>query len=394
MSSRLFKATILGLLFVGSGSVAFAGAVPSIQDIGLVNENGIPRSWPTAVSPNGEFVVGHSQTNFPASNEAFIWNAGILTGLGDIPGSSGSPNGDPSSFAFDVSGSGRHVVGSMNASFGTIATIWDFDEGLIHLGDLRPVLPGLTFDSEARGVTPDGALVVGRAASPNGNEAFFWNGSMSGLGDLPGGDFNSTANGISADGSVIVGTGHSASGQEAFIYENNTMTGLGDLAGGDFRSAATAVSSDGSTVVGWGNTQSGPYAEAFMWRNGVMTGLGDLPDGNQDSEALAVSGDGSVIVGKSSSNQGCGACDSAFIWDGINGMRLLEDMLTDDYGVDLDGWKLYWATAISDDGLTIAGVGANESLGTFTRGFVITLPEPSTLLIVAAGAFSLCRRRR
>jgi probable HAF family extracellular repeat protein len=281
----------------------------------------------------------------------------------------------------------------MNASFGTTATIWDFDQGLIELGDLRPVVPGVMIDSVARGVTPDGMTVVGRAASANGNEAFLWNGTMTGLGDLPGGDFNSTANGISADGSVIVGTGHSASGQEAFIYANNTMTGLGDLSGGDFRSAATAVSSDGSTVVGWGNSQSGVHSEAFIWQNGVMTGLGDLPGGNLDSEALAVSGDGSIVVGKSNSNQGCGSCDSAFVWDSINGMRLLEDMLTDDYGIDLDGWVIDAATAISDDGLTIAGYGANPNLGTFTRGFVVTLPEPGTLFLVSVGILGLAKRR-
>jgi probable HAF family extracellular repeat protein len=392
MVNRLLVITTWSLILIGCAPTAEAGAVPNIQDIGLLNdnENTIPEGWPNAVSPDGEYVVGASTTIFPTSSEAFVWNGGILTGLGDYPGSSGSPNGDPSSVAYDVSAGGTVVVGTANATVGTVAVIWQDGGPVTSIGDL----PGGNDFSEARAVTHDGTAVVGRGSSVNGGEAFLWNGSMSGLGDLPGGDFNSTANGISADGSVIVGTGHSAAGQEAFIYANNTMTCLGDLSGGDFRSAATAVSSDGSTVVGWGNSQSGNFTEAFIWQNNVMVGLGDLPGGFQDSAALAVSGDGSIVVGGSNSNQGCGSCDSAFVWDNINGMRLLEDMLTDDYGVDLDGWKLYAATAISDDGLTIAGIGANESLGTFTRGFVVTLPEPCTLFLVVIGVLAISKRRR
>ncbi|HNO80561.1 MAG TPA: PEP-CTERM sorting domain-containing protein [Phycisphaerae bacterium] len=393
MLNRLLKTTTLSLIVFCCANVANAGTAPIIQDIGLLNdnENTIPGSWPNAVSPNGEIVVGASTTIFPNSSEAFIWNGGNLTGLGDFPGSSGSLNGDPSSVAFDTSLGGTFTVGSANASSGTLAVIWHSNGSMEPLGDLSP---GLTFDSEARGVTHDGSIVVGRADSPNGNEAFIWNGTMTGIGDLPGGDFNSIANGISADGSVIVGTGHSAAGQEAFIYTNNTMTGLGDLGGGDFRSAATAVSADGSTVVGWGNSQSGTFTEAFIWKNGLMIGLGDLPGGNPDSEALAVSGDGSVVIGKGRSNQYCGNCEAAFVWDSINGMRSLEDMLTDDHGVDLSGWRLVSATAISDDGLTIAGLGINESLGTFRRGFVVTLPEPGTCLMVSIGVLALAKRRR
>jgi len=36
-------------------------------------------------------------------------------------------------------------------------------------------------------------------------------------------------------------------------------------------------------------------------------------------------------------------------------------VLVDDYGLDLTGWKLWKATAISDDGLTIVGSGENPN---------------------------------
>ncbi|MFG6094761.1 hypothetical protein SPB21_05900 [Leptothoe sp. ISB3NOV94-8A] len=49
----------------------------------------------------------------------------------------------------------------------------------------------------------------------------------------------------------------------------------------------------------------------------------------------------------------------AFIWDAVNGMRSLQAVFTDEFGLDLTGWKLGAATGISDDGLTIVGTGIN-----------------------------------
>jgi probable HAF family extracellular repeat protein len=61
--------------------------------------------------------------------------------------------------------------------------------------------------SYAFGVSGDGTVVVGRANSDLGAEAFRWTrvGGMLGLGDLPGGAFDSWAMAVSADGLVVVG---------------------------------------------------------------------------------------------------------------------------------------------------------------------------------------------
>ena len=55
-----------------------------------------------------------------------------------------------------------------------------------------------------------------------------------------------------------------------------------------------------------------------------------------------------------------------FIWDAIHGMRNLGDVLRDEYGLgdSLSGWNLVSATAISDDGRTIVGLG-NGGPGSF-----------------------------
>ena len=58
-----------------------------------------------------------------------------------------------------------------------------------------------------------------------------------------------------------------------------------------------------------------------------------------------------MIVGASQSG--------AFLWDEVNGARLVSDILTD-LGVDsITGWHLEEARAITPDGNYIAGIGRN-----------------------------------
>lgn len=53
----------------------------------------------------------------------------------------------------------------------------------------------------------------------------------------------------------------------------------------------------------------------------------------------------------------------AMIGDSVNGMRHLKEFLENDYGLDLTGWTLHQANAISDDGKTIVGYGIHEGSG-------------------------------
>ena len=85
-----------------------------------------------------------------------------------------------------------------------------------------------------------------------------------------------------------------------------------------------------------------------------MVGLGDLPGGRLFSQAFGVSEDGSVIVGQGESDFGI----EAFIWDTVNGIRALMDVLTD-AGINLGDWTLTAAIAVSYDGSIIAGRGTN-----------------------------------
>jgi uncharacterized membrane protein len=216
---------------------------------------------------------------------------------------------------------------------------------------------------------------------------------------LPGSGGYAEAYGISADGSTVVGFRSAALGSEAFRWTSTGgMVGLGIIPGGGggvggFASEALDVSADGSTVVGVSSGEGRfNWGEAFRWTSdGGMVGLGDLPDGPRHSEATAVSGDGSTVVGF-----GEGADHrAAFIWDETHGMRELQQVLIDvGLGNSVAGWTLEAAYGISDDGLTIVGVGWNPQ--SEWEAWIAVLPEPGTASLLGMGLIGLAavRRRR
>lgn len=152
---------------------------------------------------------------------------------------------------------------------------------------------------------------------------------------------------------------------------------------------------DGSVVVG--RSLSGLGIEAFRWTaGGGMVGIGG---GSTQSLATDASADGSVVVGHSFL---AGVTASTFIWDAGNGMRNLQDVLINDFGLgaSLSGWTLTKMGGISDDGLTIVGSGTNPS--GLTEAWIANLsptviPEPSSFVIwgiVTVGMIGYRRRRR
>jgi len=271
--------------------------------------------------------------------------------LGDLPG------GSDFSIAYAVSEDGSFVVGyssSKNPVGNTRneAFRWTESGGIVGLG----YIGGIQLSSEAYGVSADGSVVVGWSLSGDPTvkeQAFRWeNDVMIPLGFLSSDNSaESYARGVSADGSVVVGYSRSeAFGNldEAFIWtESEGMVGLGDLPGGSATSKAHDVTPDGLIVVGVSNGTSG--VELFRWTSaGDMEGLGSLSGGG----FLSVSADGSVIVGSS---------NGAFIYTDADSIRNLQEVLENDYGLDLTGWFLSQATDISDDGTAIVGFGTNPS---------------------------------
>lgn len=99
---------------------------------------------------------------------------------------------------------------------------------------------------------------------------------------------------------------------------------------------------------------------------------------------LGVSGDGSIIVGMGG--------NVAWIWDEVHGMRDLKQVLEQDFSLDLTGWLLREARAVSADGLTIVGEGVNPE--GHWEAWRAVIPEPNTAALLALGLLVLGVRRR
>jgi uncharacterized membrane protein len=174
------------------------------------------------------------------------------------------------------------------------------------------------------------------------------------------------------------------------------MVGLGFLSGGS-SSWAVDTSADGTVVVGNAvhhmEGYTSKFTEAFIWTDeGGMVGLGSLAEIPMKvllSEAKGVSGNGEVIVGQTCTSTGT---ELPFIWDAQNGMRSLSDVLADECGLDLTGWDLVMATGISANGLTIVGIGYNPD-GQW-EGWIATIPEPATMVLLCGAAVPVLLKRR
>lgn len=93
-----------------------------------------------------------------------------------------------------------------------------------------------------------------------------------------------------------------------------------------------------------------------MWTDGPAMDLGTF--GGDEGYALDVTADGTIVVG---SAEDASNNYHAFQWTEAGGLRSIEELLTA-AGVDLTGWSLTSAEAISGDGKRLAGKG-RDSLG-------------------------------
>jgi probable HAF family extracellular repeat protein len=337
-----------------------------------------------------------------------------------------------------VSGDGQWVVGTANGAAGPVAFRWSASTGIQNLGN-----------GTANGVSDDGSVVVGGSNLGSGTEAYRWTqaGGMVGLGDLPTGGFFSEAAAVSADGLIVVGRSDSdhvvefqgetrVSDVEAFRWDAGTgMVGLGIVSPApwynEFFSFATGISADGTVIAGsttlesndapfWWTATSGMHASCYEcellgfgispdgktvvggvphggwggsvirwdYETGDIQGLG-TPEGTTFSAALDASWDASILVGYAGPEET--EEEHATIWFEDGSSRYLQDLLTE-LGLDLSGWFLEAATAISYDGHTIVGYGINPE--GVREAWVVTVPEPATGALVALGMIALAARRR
>ncbi|MFZ2652566.1 MAG: hypothetical protein WA210_20890 [Burkholderiaceae bacterium] len=342
--------------------VAALTAAATITGMGAIG--GSLYSSANAVSADGNTVVGMSLT--ASGSEAVRWTiAGGIVSIGELPG------GLYGATAYGVSADGKTIVGgsqSERSGFYVEAFRWTEAGGMQALGGL-----GAWTSSWATGVSADGTTVIGVSfGDGKPSNPFRWT-STSGMQGLAAelSPVPISANGVSADGSTVVGSEHSNTFQGT-PYRWTASTGMQFLESLDgLGGAANAVSADGRTVVG---TVFGPEAMAARWIDGAVLGLGYLGTVSVISEGLGVSADGNVAVGYARLISGAGPPTTAFVWTPARGMRSLENLLRNEYGLDLANRQLDGATGVSNDGRTIVGNGFNPS--GFPEGWVVKLNVP------------------
>ena len=269
-----------------------------------------------AASFLGLTIVGYLDAGPFTPFHAFRWTE--LGGVQDLGTLTPSDNASRSSRATAVSDDGNVVVGYSDVGNGfTIhAFRWTAATGMVDLG----VPAGATRSARALDANRDGTVIVGEADFPDAaqftgirNSAFRWTAAsgMQNLGALQPGYFT-RANDVSPDGSTVVGEGgveivagtSSTNGSRAFRWSASSgLQSLGTLTGHRFADA-TAVSDDGKVIVGTSSPETGPSV-AFRWTQ--ATGMQDLRQilvtagltmtGVQLLTAVSVTGDGQFIGG-------------------------------------------------------------------------------------------------
>jgi hypothetical protein len=160
---------------------------------------------------------------------------------------------------------------------------------------------------------------------------------------------------------------------------------------------AKAISADGSTVVGVIADSLGDVVTAFRWTESEgMSYLLPIEGSGTYNIANDTSANGSIIVGyyipMENWNLYPDDMRDAFIWDAANGWQDLNTVVSEQYNIDLGTCRLTDAIGISEDGTQIYGYGLNSS--GLQEGFVLTIPEPATFLLLTIGGFMLRRKNK
>jgi uncharacterized membrane protein len=353
--------SVIALMIVASTFVSGTHAAAAASAALFTGLGGHSRAY--GVSADGSFAVGF----VGAQSDSFRWSPPAAATL--LPRVSGATGGQASA----ASSNGSVVVGVSYHAANAHPWRWTPTSGTVDLG----FLPG-TNNGGSNAVSSDGGVVVGTVSadpSGTGQQAFRWTAptGMVSLGAI-GGTGNSDARGVSADGNIVVGISNNTG------FRWTTETGMQPV--GTFR-FCSAISGDGSVIVGIVGEQ------AYKWSQTTgMVPLGNF-GANYDSFPMGVSADGTTIVGYGLRNSP--SFDwSASIWTPASGMQRVQDVLTA-AGVDLSGWKLNVASAVSADGQVLAGWGVHN--GT-EEAWMATLPEPASSTLLLFTACAVCLRSR
>lgn len=380
--SKLHCVVLSSILLIYSFSPAHAELPPgTFRGLGqLPSDTPFSEAW--SISGDGGTAAGFSFTM--SGSQAIRWteSEGMSLLMQPAPGSSG--------YATGVNHDGSVIVGGMSGNFPDVGFRWTAEEGAVPLH----AFSFGNWSSFAWDVSADGGTVVGAAnfvSSLDDGVPFIWTQdegmrliSVAGTGYSEG-----TAIRVSGDGRIVVGnlSRPYSTLREAFYWsDEDGLVKLGGLYSGLINSFAIGTSYDGSVIVGRSTSLNGQ--QAFRWTEaGGMQSLWEELGRPSSSSAYTTSADGSVTIGLFATDADRGV----FVLDDQLGMRKLETILTNDFGVDLTGWRLIEPVDVSADGRTIVGWGRNPEGS--SEAWIAVIPEPQSAALVGVVSLVFVRRR-
>jgi probable HAF family extracellular repeat protein len=228
-------------------------------------------------------VVGTSRSA-SGHPHAFLYEQGVLTDLGTLPGVE-------ESYAADVNERGDIAGGSF--------TIFGQAHLVLWVGGVIQDLGVVPFDDGIATALNNRRQIVGYSSNTQGNRAWSWQDGSFALLPLPEWATSSFAWGLNDRGD-IVGTAFGPNRAEGVVWTaDGAIVAVGTLPG-HVISDARAINNRGQ-VVGW---SQGPdfMPRAFLWHAGRMIDLGTLPGGTA-SFGFGIN-DAGAVVGASNTGEG------------------------------------------------------------------------------------------
>ena len=343
------------------------------------------------LSADGLLAVGQSELDDKAL--AFVWTE--LEGM--------VPLSENNSIAWAVSGDGSKIVGRVDIRGGAYASIWSTESGVSFSAPMETwsgIIEEHIFNEgaisqsshfgEFNAISPDGAVLAGQTDSPMGRHAF-WVDTTIGMNDLsfsekliergPESAIYAVTNSLDGHRFAASGTfgdkredGHCLILSESKEIACNTMQSL-EKAEKSIDCAIAQLQTPGNEgkIVSVGGTGTLKTKREYVpvlriidsiaedSYGTVAKVLGALPGGDNAGIANVISQNGKIIAGNASIGEYKKKEWRPFIWDEKNGMRNLQKLAIEEFGLELEDWDLRSATAISKDGSTIGGWGYDPS---------------------------------
>lgn len=260
--------------------------------------------------------------------------------------------------------------------------------------ELLPI-PAGHLSSIGRAASGDGRVVVGAAEyKPTGfprnlSQPYVWTpetGSVAIGSVYPGNPFG-TARGVSRDGATIVGESVLGAAINAFVWRRDDgIKALPGFGQGGEQTIAYLTSADGRVIIGDYTSFATP-SSIIRWIDGKPDLLG-VPFSTNPANIQCMSPDGSMFGGYF--NNGTGG-QTAFIWTAELGYQNLDDYLAP-FNLSLpSGTKLATLAGVSDDLTTFTGYYTNGE-GNY-QGYVVTIPTPHVAVVGPIMWMGLRRRR-